>query len=73
MGESGTRKPSTSYTYRHHFDRYVKPAFGGMRVKDLRASHLDRLYGNLLDAGLSPGTVTMIHAMLSGALAPPPP
>ncbi len=73
----GRMKSSTAYTYRRLFDRYVKPRLGAVRAQDLRASDLDALYGDLLTggrrhatirrgAGLSAGTVTTVHAVLSG-------
>jgi integrase len=73
----GRWKPSTAYTNRRLFDRYVKPRLGGVRAQELRSGDLDRLYGDMLAAGrrhargrrgsgLSAGTVATVHAMLSG-------
>jgi integrase len=76
----GKMKPSTAYTYRRLFDRYVKPRLGRIRAQELRPSQLDALYGDLLNdarhyarsrrgPGLARGTVATVHAMLSGVFS----
>ncbi len=39
-----------------------------MKLKDLKKTHIDRLYREKLDAGLSPSTVRRVHAVLHKAL-----
>jgi hypothetical protein len=76
----GKMRPSTADGYRRLLDWYVRPAFGGLRAQELRASHLDAFYAELLadgrrqdrsqrKPGLSAATVRLIHSMLSGAFA----
>jgi len=73
----GKMRPATAEMYRRLFARYIREPLGGMLAQELRASHLDRLYGDMLadgrrqarsrrGAGLMPGTVATTHAMLSG-------
>jgi integrase len=76
----GLLRPSTIDGYRRLLDAHVRPAIGGIRAQELRASHLDTLYGSLLAGGrrqatgkrgkgLSPATVRLVHSMLSGAFS----
>jgi integrase len=71
-------RPSTAELYRRLTDRHVRDGIGRLRAQDLRASHLDSFYGDLLTGGrrratgehgegLLPGTVALVHKMLSGA------
>jgi integrase len=71
-------RASTADMYRRFLDWLVRPALGGVRAQDLRAGHLNRLYGDLLTEGrrqatdsrgkgLSHATVRSVHTMLSGA------
>lgn len=73
----GKWKPGTAYTNQRHFDRHVAPRIGAMRAQEVRASDLNRLYGDMLTdgrararsrrgSGLGPGTVAAVHALLSG-------
>jgi integrase len=73
----GRMRASTAAGYLTLFDRNVAPAIGNVRAQDLRAGHLDALYGSLLTGGrrqatghrgegLSPTTVHLVHSMLSG-------
>src|SRR5918998_1563074 len=47
---------------------HVKPALGRVKLKNLNAMHLQRLYREKLDADLSPATVQKIHHVLHKAL-----
>jgi integrase len=73
----GRMRESTAAGKRELFNRNVKPTLGRMRAQDLRASHLDTLYADLLangrrratarhGPGLGPSTVRLVHALLSG-------
>lgn len=75
-------KPTTRDSYRRMLEAYVVPRIGRIRLQELSASHLNRLYADLREAGgtqmshakrgqtkpLSPKTVRNVHAMLSKAL-----
>ena len=65
-------RPSASHrTYAAHRQQvrtHIAPALGRLRLKDLRKIHVDRLYRQKLDSGLSPSTVRRVHAMLHAAL-----
>ncbi len=65
-------KPSASHrTYSTHAQQartHVAPTLGRVKLKDLRKAHIDRLYREKLDSGLSPSTVRRVHAVLHKAL-----
>jgi integrase len=48
---------------------YATPSVGDIPLGDLHPLHLQRLYGELLDRGLSGGTVLNLHLVLRQALA----
>jgi integrase len=78
VGEHLTRwpedvvKPSTSHrTYSTNAQQvhgHIAPTLGRIKLKDLRKVHIDRLYREKLNSGLSPSTVRRIHAVLHRAL-----
>lgn len=51
-----------------HVRLHLKPALGTVRLKQLRAEQLQRLYAALLKRGLSPKTVRNCHGCLASAL-----
>jgi integrase len=69
------RGVATVSSYRHNLRLHVTPYIGGIRLQDLGAVDLDRLYRKLLTSGrrrgsggLSNRTVRYVHTMLSAAL-----
>jgi integrase len=65
-------KPSASHrTYSTNAQQvrtHVAPTLGRIKLKGLRKAHIDRLYREMLDSGLSPSTVRRVHAVLHRAL-----
>jgi integrase len=65
-------KPSASHrTYSTNAQQvrtHIAPALGRIKVKGLRKAHIDRLYREMLDSGLSPSTVRRVHAVLHRAM-----
>ena len=65
-------KPSASHrTYSTNAQQirdHMVPTLGRIKLKNLRKVHVDRLYREKLDAGLSPSTVRRVHAVLHKAL-----
>ncbi len=65
-------RPSASHrtysTHRQQVRSHIVPTLGRIKLKGLRKAHIDRLYREKLDAGLSPSTVRRIHAVLHKAL-----
>src|SRR5215217_5206993 len=65
-------KPSASHrTYSTNAQQvrtHIAPTLGRIKLKSLRKAHLDRLYREKLDSGLSPSTVRRIHAVLHRAV-----
>ncbi len=60
---------STLETYRIHVEKHIRPALGSRRLNKLTAQDIDAYLGTLADKGLSPRTIKLDHAVLSGALA----
>jgi integrase len=54
--------------YSELLERYVRPAFGDKRLSELRPLHIQSLYTELQERGLSARTVRYTHAVLSSAL-----
>src|ERR687890_1587212 len=48
---------------------HIKPAIGRVKLSKLTPAHVQGLYRDKLDSGLSPATVQKIHAVLHKALA----
>jgi integrase len=65
-------KPSASHrTYSTNAQQvrdHIAPTLGRIKLRDLRKAHIDRLYREKLDSGLSPSTVRRVHAVLHRAL-----
>ncbi len=64
----GSVKHSTFESYERLIRCHLKPELGWRKLKTLAPDHVQALYGRKLDAGLAPGTVRLIHAVLSRAL-----
>jgi integrase len=63
-----TMKRRSLETYRDIARLHLLPAFGGKKLKDLSREHVQRLYSQKRDAGLSAARVRRIHGVLSSAL-----
>ena len=65
-------KPSASHrTYSTNAQQvrdHIAPTLGRIKLKELRKAHIDRLYREKLDSGLSPSTVRRVHAVLHKAM-----
>jgi len=65
-------KPRLQYrTFKDYGDllrRYVRESLGNIKLSDLKAVHIQKLYGQMLERGLSPRIVRYTHATLSSAL-----
>jgi integrase len=61
-------RPSTYARYEQLSRRHLVPALGSLRLKKLTALHLENLYEDKLEEGLSPRTVNYIHTTASKAL-----
>lgn len=60
--------PRTAHNYAGYIARRIRPRWGAVRLRDVRASDLDAWYDSLRAEGLAPATVRMIHAILHRAL-----
>jgi integrase len=65
-------KPKTVSLYRDFTTNYLVPNLGEIRLLQLRAHHLDRMYANITlgrrGRPLSPSTIRRVHAVLRSAL-----
>jgi integrase len=60
---------TTRRDYRSAIDLHIAPHLGTMKVHQVRASHLDRLYRDLGARGLGPARIRRVHTILSAAFA----
>lgn len=61
-------RPRTIEAYREKLEKHVVPAIGNVRLTKLTAAQVEKLYGEKIDAGLSPTTVALIHQVLHSVL-----
>lgn len=65
-------KPRLEYrTFKDYGDllrRYVREPLGNIKLSNLKAVHIQKLYGEMLERGLSPRIIRYTHATLSSAL-----
>jgi integrase len=64
----GSVRPITFESYERLVRVHVVPALGRVKLKALSPAHLQALYRDRLDAGLSPSTVQRLHAVIHRAL-----
>ena len=64
----GSVRPITFESYERLVRVHVVPALGRVKLKALSPAHLQGLYRDRLDAGLSPSTVQRLHAVIHRAL-----
>src|SRR5829696_127501 len=67
--QRGSLRESTYSRDKYLITNHVKPTLGRVKLKNLTAMHLQRLYREKRDAGLSASTVQKIHHVLHKALA----
>ena len=65
---ASTVAPSTYGSYAYITKKYLIPALGGIKLWNLRPQHLQRLYADKLQQGLSPRSVQLMHITLHKAL-----
>ncbi|MGI9047856.1 MAG: site-specific integrase [Rubrobacteraceae bacterium] len=64
----GSVKATTYESYERLIRCHIKPEIGRHKLKTLTPDHVQALYQRKLDEGLAPGTVRLIHSVLSRAL-----
>jgi integrase len=62
-------RPSTWAEHRSKVEVHLAPALGGVLLQRLTPGHLNALYADLLERGLSARTVLHVHATIRRALA----
>jgi hypothetical protein len=66
----GTVRESTYSRDKYLVTNHIKPTHGQLRLKTLNALHLQGLYRERLDSGLSGSTVQKVHHVLHKAFTP---
>jgi integrase len=61
-------KPRTLKRYREAIDTHLKPALGKHKLHNLDAQTIEAVYASKLNAGLSAGSIGLLHAVLSASL-----
>ncbi len=61
-----TLRPRTNADYRWHVDKYILPSLGAIPLSRLSPAHVQKLYTELLNRGLSRGAV-IVHCELHAA------
>jgi integrase len=61
-------KPQTLRTYEGLVRARIEPALGATKLSKLSAAQLSGFYGRLLDDGLAPASVRVVHAIIYKAL-----
>ena len=64
----GTIRESTYSRDKYLVENHIRPALGRVKLKNLNALHIQGLYRNRLDSGLSASTVQKMHHVLRKAL-----
>jgi len=68
-------RTTTIASYRRKVDSYIKPHLGAIRLQELNAADLDRLYGHMKSLGgvsgrpLSARTIRYVHSIIGKALS----
>jgi integrase len=65
----GTVRESTYSRDKYLATNHIKPTLGRVKLRNVSALHLQGLYRDRLDSGLSPSTVQKIHHVIHKALA----
>ena len=65
---ASTVAPSTYGSYAYITKKYLIPELGGIKLWNLKPQHLQRLYADKLQQGLSPRSVQLMHITLHKAL-----
>jgi integrase len=63
-----TLAPRTILSYRNLVSKHIVPAIGQVKLSQLRVDHLQKLYSDKLNAGLSRRTVQYIHHFIHTVL-----
>ncbi|MFN3217545.1 MAG: tyrosine-type recombinase/integrase [Acidimicrobiales bacterium] len=59
--------PTTVSSWKSSIQLYLKPRLGSMDLCDVRAHHLEAMYRDLVEGGLSPARVQKVHTVASVA------
>jgi integrase len=65
---SHTLRPKTLESYKSLIKNHIKPGIGSIKLSALRPDHLQKLYSDKLNSGLSRRTVQYIHSIIHRSL-----
>ncbi len=69
INSKASYRPNTWKHYEQIIHDYVGPQIGCIKLKDLRADHIQRLYNLLLEQEIGTYTILKIHSILHSALS----
>lgn len=61
-------KAITIDNYNRAIEAYIKPVLGKIKLKDLKTFNIQNLYSSLVEKGLSPSTVEIVHRIIKNCL-----
>lgn len=61
--------PATLHEHKRMVEKIIVPALGTIKLRQLGAEDLDRLYGKLTQRGNKPSSVRRVHSVIRAALA----
>ncbi|PKO03878.1 MAG: hypothetical protein CVU43_00750 [Chloroflexi bacterium HGW-Chloroflexi-5] len=61
-------KPRTAYSYASVINNHIIPLIGDRKLRDLRLLEIENFYSSLLDKGIGPRTVKIVHNILHTSL-----
>jgi integrase len=64
----GSIRPKTYDQYEGIVRNHLAPALGSIRLSELQPNHIQNLYGQLTENGISPRTMQLIHSVIRRAL-----
>jgi integrase len=67
--DAGRLRVTTAMRYRQHVEQHLVPTLGRVKLAKLTPQHVRQLHADLRGKGLSPATVTRVHATLRKALS----
>lgn len=64
-----TLKPLTVETYEKHIRNHINPNIGGLKLNEVRGTHVQNIYNKMLSNGSSPKTIKNVSAILHKAFS----
>lgn len=66
--KANSTKRGSRLTYVSCYENYIKEALGKIKLIDLKGSDIDKVYSNMVKAGLSQKTINLCHVIIKSSL-----